>query len=247
MLIPRRAALAVSLLLLGTASPAPADEASGKANADDARAAIFERFPELDADSVRPTPIPGLYELSLGGHIAYISADARYLLQGDLYDIDSEANLTEGRRSGARLAAIQAVPESSMIIFGSASLPHTVTVFTDVDCGYCRKLHRQIADYNAEGIRVRYLFFPRSGPDTPSWFKAEQVWCSADRNDALTRAKAGQVIQSEDCGPTPVERHYRLGQSLGIRGTPAIVTERGELIPGYVSPPDLLEYLESDG
>ncbi len=214
---------------------------------EDPRAAIFQRFPELSEDSVRSTPIPGVYELSLGGRIAYISADGRYLLQGDLFDVDSEANLTEARRGSARLAAIDDISEGSMIIFGPKTAPHTVTVFTDVDCGYCRKLHRQIKDYNAEGIRVRYLFFPRSGPDTPSWFKAEQVWCAADRNEALTRAKAGENIRSEDCGPTPVEQHYRLGQSLGIRGTPAIITERGELIPGYVPPADLLEYLESEG
>ncbi len=133
-----------------------------------------------------------------------------------------------------------------MIIFEPEVTRHTVTVFTDLDCAYCRKLHRQIADYNADGIRVRYMFFPRNGPNTSSWTKAEKVWCSDDRHAAFTRAKQGESIEAKDCGPTPVMRHYRLGQSFGIRGTPAIVTDTGRMIPGYV-PPDELAKLLDDG
>ncbi len=117
-------------------------------------------------------------------------------------------------------------------------------MFTDIDCGYCRKLHREIADYNDKGIRVRYLFFPRSGPATASWFKAEEVWCAEDRNSALTTAKAGGMVESDDCGATPVPQHYELGRTFGIQGTPAIIADTGELIPGYVSAAELSRYLE---
>ena len=136
--------------------------------------------------------------------------------------------------------------EQNMIIFPAKNPRHTITVFTDVDCTYCRKLHRDIDKYLAEGIRVRYLFFPRSGPNTDGWSKAEKVWCSADRNDALTRAKRGEVIEAKPCSPTPVEQTYTLGINFGVTGTPAIITDTGELLPGYVPPAELAKYLDGD-
>lgn len=205
---------------------------------------ILEQFPELDDGDIRPTPVPDLYEIRLGAQISYITADGRYLLQGDLYDAEEEINLTETRREGARAAAVNDVSESSMIIFGPADAKRTVTVFTDIDCGYCRKLHRQIEAYNELGIRVRYLFFPRSGPETTSWFKAETVWCADDRNAALTQAKAGTEMEIVECESTPIEQHYRLGRSFGIQGTPAIIADTGEMIGGYLPPDALLKELE---
>ncbi len=208
------------------------------------RASLAKRFPSIDFSSLTATPVEGLYEIRIGAQVAYISADGRYLVQGDIYDVESESNITEARRTQARAAAINALGDSSMIIFSPAVAKHTVTVFTDIDCGYCRKLHREIDGYNDAGIRVRYLFFPRSGPNTESWSKAEQVWCAKDRNAALTKAKAGQAVAARNCASTPVATHYQLGQSFGIRGTPAIVMDDGELIPGYVPPKELLSYLE---
>ena len=205
---------------------------------------ILASIPELDREDVRPSPLPGVYEISLGARMAYISADAKYLIQGDLYDVATEENLTEKRRMAARVQSLDSVGESSMIIFGAEDEKRTITVFTDIDCGYCRKLHREIDGYNAEGFTVRYLFFPRSGPETASWFKAEEVWCAADRNTALTTAKAGGNVESPDCGATPVAQHYQLGRTFGIQGTPAIVSDTGELIPGYVSPNELMQYLD---
>ncbi len=131
-----------------------------------------------------------------------------------------------------------------MIIFSPKQVKHTIDVFTDVDCGYCRKLHRQIDKYLAQGIRVRYLFFPRSGPNTESWTKAEQVWCSEDRNAALTRSKLGEVLTTKVCNPTPVQEHYSLGLKFGVQGTPAIITDTGELLPGYMDPGELADYLD---
>lgn len=205
---------------------------------------ILETFPELAAGAIAPSPIPGLYRVMVGGQISYISADGRYLIQGDIYDAVEERNLTESHREIARQSAIDEIGESSMIVFHPEDVKHTVTVFTDIDCGYCRKLHRQMAQYNERGIEVRYLFFPRSGPDTESWFKAVNVWCADDRNVALTQAKSGANIQSDDCGVTPVAKHYGLGRAIGIRGTPAIIAQSGELIPGYLSPSELLKQLE---
>ena len=135
-----------------------------------------------------------------------------------------------------------------MLVFGPKDPKYTVTVFTDVDCGYCRKLHSQIAEYNRLGIRVRYLFWPRSGPDTESWTKAEQVWCSANRGEALTRAKRGETLNAPtNCSGLPVAREYELGKEIGIRGTPAIVLGSGEMLPGYLPPAQLLQQLRGKG
>jgi len=239
MKLTRKLCALVPAVLLLSAPAFGADDVSGSDLKE-----ILQTFPELSAGSIVPSPIPGLYEIMLGGQISYVSADGRYLLQGDLYDTVEEMNLTESRREVARQSAIDQVDQSSMIVFRPTEVRHTISVFTDIDCGYCRKLHRQIAQYNELGIEVRYLSFPRSGPGTDSWFKAENVWCADNRNQALTRAKAGVEVKSDDCGPTPISRHYQLGRSIGIRGTPAIVVDGGELIPGYVSPDELLEYLE---
>lgn len=221
--------------------------AVGAADNDDATTAwIAERFPELDVDSVRPTPIPGIYEIRVGERVAYVTEDAKYMIQGDIYDLETEENLTEQRRADARVDAVNAVGESSMIVFEpDGPTEHTITVFTDIDCGYCRKLHREIAEYNEQGFRVRYMFFPRSGPNTESWAKADNVWCADDRNTALTQAKRGETVDSDDCGLTPVDQHYKLGVAMGIRGTPAILTDSGALVPGYIPADDLKESLEN--
>jgi thiol:disulfide interchange protein DsbC len=160
--------------------------------------------------------------------------------------VKSDTNVSEERRASARLAAIEDIGESRMIIFSPKQVKHTINVFTDVDCGYCRKLHRQIDDYLAQGIRVRYLFFPRSGPNTESWTKAEQVWCSPDRAAALTRSKRGEVLTAKPCSPTPVQQHYSLGLAFGVTGTPAIITDTGEMLPGYVPPGELASYLNGN-
>jgi thiol:disulfide interchange protein DsbC len=156
----------------------------------------------------------------------------------------SRANLTEVLRSRARLGLISAVPESDMVIFSPKNPLYTITVFTDVDCQYCRKLHSDMQELNRLGVRVRYMFYPRTGPNTESWRKAEVVWCSADRNDALTRAKAGAQLDMNKTCPTPVAREYALGQNIGLRGTPGIVTESGDFISGYMPPKELLQAIK---
>jgi thiol:disulfide interchange protein DsbC len=239
------------------AHPAPAGGADAHSSVDshvaaDAHVAADPRAPLLKylppgskVDDLKPAPIPGIYEFLQGAEVSYITADGRYYLDGNVYAMATRANLTEALRARARLALINAVPESQMIIFSPKNPLYTITVFTDVDCQYCRKLHGDMAEINKLGIRVRYLFYPRTGPNTESWRKAEVVWCSADRNDTLTRAKLGVPLDmNKTCGPTPVQREYSLGQSIGVRGTPAIVTENGDFINGYLPPHDLLQAIK---
>jgi thiol:disulfide interchange protein DsbC len=210
----------------------------------DPRVELARKIPGAKPEDLRASPIPGVYELTRGADIAYVSADGKYAIAGDLYDIASNDNLTETKRRNVRLKLLGAVPESEMLVFAPSNPKYTVTVFTDIDCGYCRKLHSQMAEYNRLGIRVRYLFYPRSGPDTESWQTAEQVWCAKDRNEALTRAKRGESISgAKHCKGTPVARDSALGQKLNIEGTPALVLENGELLPGYLPPAMLVQRL----
>ena len=212
----------------------------------DPRPALLKRLPAgSKLEDLRPSPIPGIYEFVQGAEISYLTADGKYFLDGNLYDMNSRENLTEVLRARARLAMISAVPESQMVIFSPKNPLYTITVFTDVDCAYCRKLHSEMAELNRLGVRVRYVFFPRSGPNTDSWKKAEVVWCSANRNEAFTRAKSGaQLDMTKTCDATPVAREYALGQSIGVHGTPAIITERGDYIAGYMPPRELVQQIK---
>jgi thiol:disulfide interchange protein DsbC len=225
-------------------SPAPTQTAGGPAKADP-RAAIVRKFGDIKVEDVRMSPVNGVYEVTRGSEISYVSADARYAILGDLIDVDADANLSENRRRAIRSRIIETVPESEMLVFAPKETKYTVTIFTDIDCGYCRRLHSQIAEYNRLGIRVRYLFFPRSGPNTDSWHKAEAVWCSANRNEALTRAKNGEDINAPKCPTAIINRDFELGQKLAVDGTPAIFLASGEMLPGYAPPGQLLRYIKT--
>jgi thiol:disulfide interchange protein DsbC len=205
--------------------------------------AAATRIPGVKKEDIRPTPVAGVFEVRRGADIVYMSGDGQYVFTGDLYNVSTKNNLTEAHRRLLRQKLIEASPESQMVIFSPPQPKYTVTVFTDVDCAYCRELHRQIADYNRLGVRVRYIFFPRTGPNTASWHKAEQVWCSADRKAALTRAKLGEALDAKPCGATPVAQEYELGKAIGLEGTPGIVAANGAMVGGYLSPQALVDEL----
>ncbi len=199
-------------------------------------------------DSIKPSPIDGLYEVVYGAQIFYATKDGRYLVQGDILDVNGQRNLTEQRRSATRLAAIDKVSEDKMIIFSPQApqkVKHTITVFTDIDCGYCRKMHSEIGSYLKQGIRVRYMSYPRTGVDTPSYFKAVSVWCAKDRKDALTRAKQDEPIETKTC-KNPVKEEMQLGEEVGVSGTPTIITDTGRLLPGYVPAIHLAQILDQE-
>ena len=202
------------------------------------RKALEKAVPGIEIGSIQPAPIDGLYEVMVGSELMYVTGDGRYFVNGHIVDLKTREDLTEPRLSAMRKKLIDTISEDQMVIFAPSQPKHTITVFTDIDCGYCRKLHSQIDKYEAEGIRVRYLFFPRAGKDSPAYAEAVSVWCAGDaeaRRTALTNAKSGKKVESKTC-PNPVDAHMELGNQIGVRGTPAIVTEKGDLIPGYVDP-----------
>lgn len=203
---------------------------------DKLRNKLAEKLPEFQPDELRESEVPGLYEIRKGQTFGYITSDGKYLIQGDLINLDTGVQLTEERRKTDRLKVLAALGPDNVIEFAPKNPTATVTVFTDIDCGYCRKLHRELKDYHAQGIAVRYVFYPRSGPDTPSFEKAQEVWCATDRKEAMTRAKNGMPVGgSPVCpGSSSVARQYQAGDRLGINATPMIVLPDGDLVRGYV-------------
>ncbi|MCG5495284.1 MULTISPECIES: DsbC family protein [Ectothiorhodospira] len=197
------------------------------------RERIEALVPNAQVSSIRETPIQDLYEVRFGAQVLYMSGDGRYVLEGDLVELDTRRSLTAAARSEGRQEILGGLSETSMVIYpAEGESRHTITVFTDVDCPYCRRLHDEVAKLNEDGITVRYLMFPRSGEGTPTYEKMVSIWCSDDRAEAMDQVKAGRSISENPCD-TPVRDHLRAGQMMGVNGTPAILLETGDMIPGY--------------
>ena len=209
---------------------------------------LAETLVGVEASEVDDSPVEGMYEVAVGSNVAYVTTNGRYLLQGDLYDLTTNENVTETRRARERVSLLAGVDREDMIVFSPPAddVEHTITIFTDIDCGYCRQFHSEIAKVNEMGIAVQYLFYPRTGPDTESWFKADKVWCSGsnERNGALTLAKLGGQVPEGTCDTSPVANHYDLGQLVGVRGTPTVFSAAGVQLGGYLPPDDLLTMLQ---
>lgn len=199
-------------------------------------------FPGTKPDSIGESSIPGFYEVVYGAQVAYVSGDGRFVFRGDILDMKKGENISENSRRNARLNVLAALDEKDMIVFSPKEAKHTVSVFTDIDCGYCRKLHGQMEKYNKLGIKIRYMSYPRAGIGSPSHKKAVSVWCSKDRKKAMTEAKAGKTVSSEVC-KDPVKQHIAAAEKLGLRGTPLLVLEDGGMYPGFVPPDKLIKVL----
>lgn len=229
-------------MLLANASLALGDDKELEA----VRMKVDEMFELIGPEDVNKSPIDGWYTIHKGSIVAYISGDGRYLMQGDLIDLELQTNLTENVRNEGRRDLIAKLSDEQTIVFTPKDVKHSIAVFTDIDCTYCRRLHSQIDQYLALGIEIRYLMYPRSGPASPAWNKAEDVWCSADRQNALTMAKLDRDFPTAQCDASMVHDHYDMGQDVGLSGTPAIVLEDGTLIGGYLPPDELFAALEDN-
>ncbi len=209
------------------------------------RQALKNWVPNSTVIYVAPTPISGLFEVGVDAQVVYMSLDGRFLLNGTMLDLAQKRNLTEEQNVALRKATIATVPESEMIVFEpKGEIRHTISVFTDVDCPYCRRLHSEIDTYTERGIRVRYLAYPRTPAGTPSYKKAVAVWCADDRVLALNRAKHGETIEERECD-NPVARHVALADRLGLQGTPMIIVDTGQKINGYLPVGDLVGQMEA--
>ncbi len=226
---------AFCILLLS--HPVQADE-----DLDKLKQKIQKRVPEISITDIKPAPVPGLYEIVFGTRVAYVSADGQYILMGDLVDLDSQRNLTAMRRGSLVLKSIDAMGEANMIVLGPAQPKRTLTVFTDVDCPYCARLHNEVPALVQAGVKVRYLLYPRAGKDSETYKRSVAVWCAKDRIKAIATAKRGGKLEMKTC-VNPVDQHVRLGQEVGVQGTPTIVMDDGRVLPGYAPAAELLAAL----
>ncbi|MBO67938.1 MAG: disulfide bond formation protein DsbC [Acidiferrobacteraceae bacterium] len=198
-----------------------------------------ELIPGLMPEKIEATPIKELYLVSFGSQIIYISTDGRYVVAGDMIDTKSGRNLAEEVRSLTRRKLIDDLSESGMVVFTPEAVRSTITVFTDITCPYCVKLHNEIEELLKGGVKVRYLGYPRAGLSSSANDILVSVWCSTDRGQAMTNAKAGKRIEELIC-ETPIAAHMLTAEKMGVRGTPTIVLQNGELIPGYVPSSELI-------
>lgn len=204
----------------------------------------LEAMMPFSVESIEAVGNSGLFEVILeSGDIIYFSEDLKYGFEGNVIEMATGTNITAVKRKDQRKNILASLDESELIIYEPKKTDYTLTVFTDIDCGYCRKLHSEMAQYNALGIRIRYMAFPRAGIDSEAFDKAEDVWCAEDRKQAMTTAKNGGEVNSKQC-ESPVASQYNLGGKLGVNGTPALFLESGESLPGYVPPKRLRQILD---
>ncbi|OED42076.1 hypothetical protein ACH42_12590 [Endozoicomonas sp. (ex Bugula neritina AB1)] len=220
--------------------------------------AITTELKKLDAsipiETIKLSPMDGVYMVTLkGGHVLYTSANGKYLLRGDMLEVrgNGVVNLSEEVRNKANADLLKSLKVEDMIVFSpKGETKAVVYAFTDVDCGYCRKLHQEVAAMNDYGIELRYLAFPRGGERAPAYDKMVDAWCAADRKKAMTDLKTGKTIPAiEDATKKKVcqdivESQQQLGMAMGVNGTPAMVLEDGQLIPGYRPADDLANMLK---
>ena len=197
---------------------------------------------------IEPSPIPGIYAVYYGDlQPIYVTQDGSFFIYGDIYkiNINSISNITEKSIAERRKLILQNIPTEELISFKSSNEQFSVIVFTDVDCGYCRKLHNQIDEYNSLGISINYAAFPRSGLGTSAFTKMVGAWCSDNPKDSMTKLKNNSTLDISFCENQPVSKQYIIGKKLGVDGTPAIFSMDGEMFPGYIEPEELLLRLKS--
>lgn len=208
------------------------------------RSALAKLAPNAELDRVAPAAVAGFTEVITEGQALYVSNDGRYLIQGALFDIEKKEDVSQLGLSVVRRAELAKMPTADRIIFAPVGpAKHRVAIFTDIECGFCRKLHEDIAEYNKRGIAIEYLAFPRAGLQSADAVAMQSVWCSSDRRKALTDAKAGRPVPPMTC-KNPVAEQYESGRRMGLTGTPMIINEDGLMLPGYLPPDKMLESLD---
>ncbi len=231
------------LLLLGLASPLhAADKADQKAvqQIGDSLMRVTGTRPDL----IEPSPTSGIYTVAFGTDIFYVTADGKYLFSGDMRELPTMRNVSDETLQRIRKPLIEELAKVDSIDFpAKGESKHTITVFTDIDCGYCVKLHSGMDKMNELGISVRYVAFPRAGLGSSSYDKWVDVWCSDDRQKSMTLAKSGGKLPKGNCD-APVKEHMRLASKLGVNGTPAVFSEDGRQLGGYLPPKRMLQALE---
>jgi thiol:disulfide interchange protein DsbC len=239
-----RTPLIIAALLVGLMITTAQLNAADEQNYTVVEEKLRTMVPNAKTIAISETPIKGLLQVQINSDIVYVTEEGQYLLQGQIIEMDTRENITDQAKSGIRMSLLTDLNPDEQITFSPEKPKYDLLVFTDLDCGYCRKLHNQMAEYNEQGIAIHYLAFPRAGIGSGSYDNYVSVWCADDQNEAMTLAKNGADPAPEKC-PNPVADQYSLGQQLGVTGTPSMIMLDGTMIPGYVPPAQLRQRLDS--
>lgn len=220
-----------SVLLLSVIFLTPFSVSAEADGAEQLKQALAKSMPNVKPDKITRSPVEGLYQVVIGTQVVYMSVDAQYMIEGDLYNLKTKKNITEDAKSTVRLKTLKELGTEQMVIYRPDEVKDVITVITDIDCPYCRRLHEEVPDYMKLNVEVRYVFMPLKGAEDMK--KTISVWCSDDQQLALDIAKAGGEVEEKKCD-NPIKKHLNIARDLGIRGTPAIILEDGKLLPGYV-------------
>ena len=202
---------------------------------------------ELEIDSIQRSEVENFYEIELSDKsFFYVEENAQYLFLGDIYKLGENEliNISQQKKFSSSQEMLKKINPESLISFTPELIKYKIYVFTDVDCGFCRKFHKQIDAYLNEGIQINYLAFPRSGVESETYTKMTTAWCSNDRQKVLTGLKNDEVFDQIDCMNNPIKEHYQLAKSIDIEGTPTIISSTGLTIPGFIEAKELVEYLK---
>lgn len=210
-----------------------------------AKKAISQNMPPFLLKSVKASPIPGLFEVVEGNNVVYYSKDGKFKFVGDLLELEARVNHTQNARDNLFKAtfekAFARVGEDSFVKFpAKGNKKGHINVFTDVDCYFCQKIHKEVPELNSMGVEVRYYFYPRAGQNSRTAQVLESIWCADDQQDAMTKAKSGQKVPARSCD-NPIEQHMALATDLGLRGTPFIITDSGQKLNGYATAKQLFD------
>lgn len=237
--------VAIGLFVFSVVAGMPSATAQESDSLAKLKRVLGERLPTIEITSMKPSPIAGVFEFVSGGQIYYVSGDGQFIIDGNVIDTVSRENITATRLGGVQLSLINALDESEMLVYEPEhTTDRSITIFTDTSCPYCSRLHAEIDELLDNGIRVRYLMFPRAGLGSESHQELESVWCADDPHTAMTIVKAGGVIESKTCH-NPIQAHIALAEAVGLRGTPLIYLDSGQSIPGYRPVIELVQMINS--
>lgn len=202
---------------------------------------LKEILPGSQNAKIEQSVIPDLYQISVGTKVLYMTADAKYVVSGNIIDIDTRQNLTEKATMDLRKEALAKLDEKGMIVYpAQGKAKRTLTIFSDIDCPYCKKLHHEIPELNQAGIEVRYMAYPRAGVGSVSYHKAVATWCADNPQKALDNAMLNGQVATKECKANPVQEHMKQAHLFGVNGTPNIVLDNGQMIPGYMPAKELI-------
>lgn len=209
------------------------------------RESLARLAPDMQITAIAESVMPGVYEVVSGAQVYYLTPDGRYMLEGSIIDLENRVDISEQRRGTLQMSVIEQIPEEQMLVFNNEAgdAERSITVFTDSDCGYCQKLHREIDAITDADIRVRYILFPRAGIESASSQELQSVWCADNQQVAMTIAKSGGQVPVATC-ENPIEAHMAVARQVGLRGTPLIYLDNGTKIPGYQPAAELIRQIK---